>query len=226
MPKLAINFKNTVMYKLVCNDLEVKDLYVGHTTDFRKRKSNHKSRCYVEGGKKYHYKVYQFIRNNGGWNNWSMIEIEKYTCNDVNEAKARERFLIESLEATLNIVIPSRTKSEYEMEHREKNREHCNANRTKYQAENFERLHEMINCNCGGIFMNMCSWQHLRSKKHIRYIDNVELPKKNNYYTANRERLCEKNDCPCGGKYTLSNKLTHSKTTTHLAYLKSQFSEI
>ena len=30
------------------------------------------------------------IRENGDWNNWSMIEIEKYPCNDDNEARARE----------------------------------------------------------------------------------------------------------------------------------------
>jgi hypothetical protein len=26
--------------------------------------------------------VYSTIRENGGWNNWSMVEIEKYPCKD------------------------------------------------------------------------------------------------------------------------------------------------
>ena len=37
------------------------------------------------------------IRKNGGWENWCMIEIEKYPCNDKNEAKARERYWLETL---------------------------------------------------------------------------------------------------------------------------------
>ena len=39
------------------------------------------------------------IRENEGWNNWSMIEIEKYPCNDKNEACARERYWYELLNA-------------------------------------------------------------------------------------------------------------------------------
>ena len=56
--------------------------------------------------KEYKFKVYDFIRNNGDWDNWSMIEIEKYPCNDGNEAKARERYWIETLKATLNERTP------------------------------------------------------------------------------------------------------------------------
>ena len=45
MPKKEIDYQNTIIYKIVCNDLNVKDVYVGHTTDFTKRKSHHKSSC-------------------------------------------------------------------------------------------------------------------------------------------------------------------------------------
>ena len=46
MPKKEINYQNTIIYKIVCNDLNVKDVYVGNTTDFTKRKWSHKSDCY------------------------------------------------------------------------------------------------------------------------------------------------------------------------------------
>ena len=42
MPKLLINYVNTIIYKIVCNDLNVNEVYVGHTTRFIKRKSHHK----------------------------------------------------------------------------------------------------------------------------------------------------------------------------------------
>ena len=42
MPRKAIDYQKVIIYKLVCNDLTIKDLYVGHTTDFTNRKKSHK----------------------------------------------------------------------------------------------------------------------------------------------------------------------------------------
>ena len=42
MPIQNIKYNNTLIYKIVCNDLNIKDVYVGHTTDFRRRKNCHK----------------------------------------------------------------------------------------------------------------------------------------------------------------------------------------
>jgi hypothetical protein len=64
--------------------------------------------------------VYQCIRDNGGWINWSMIEIEKYKCNDKYEAEKRERYYIEDMKATLNQTIPTRTDLEYKADNRDK----------------------------------------------------------------------------------------------------------
>jgi hypothetical protein len=38
MPKTTIDYSKTVIYKIVCNDLDVKDIYIGSTTEFTKRK--------------------------------------------------------------------------------------------------------------------------------------------------------------------------------------------
>jgi predicted GIY-YIG superfamily endonuclease len=48
MPRLPIDYANTLIYKIVCNDLNVTECYVGHTTDFTRRKSNHRYRCITE----------------------------------------------------------------------------------------------------------------------------------------------------------------------------------
>ena len=42
MPKTAIDYSKTIIYKIVCNDLDITDLYVGHTTDFIRRRHHHK----------------------------------------------------------------------------------------------------------------------------------------------------------------------------------------
>ena len=112
MPKNNINYSNTIIYKIVCNDLNIKDLYIGFTTDFYNRKSSHKCNCNLENGKNYDLNIYKCIRANGGWNNWSMIEIEKFSCKDSLEARARERYWCEQLNATLNSNKPYITDNE------------------------------------------------------------------------------------------------------------------
>ena len=118
MPRLKTDYSKTVIYKIVCNDLEVKDLYVGSTTDFTKRKSSHKKRCSNESHKEYNAKVYQTIREHGCWSNWSMIEIEKFPCKDNNEARTQERYWYEELKAKLNIQVPNRSKKEYDKKYK------------------------------------------------------------------------------------------------------------
>ena len=113
MPKKPVDYSKVVIYKIVCNDLNVSDCYVGHTTDFKSRKNCHKSKCNNENVKGYNSKVYKSLRENGGWNNWSMIEIEKYPCNDAHEARAKEREWYEKLSANLNFDVPGRSMQEY-----------------------------------------------------------------------------------------------------------------
>jgi len=93
MPKVQIDFSKTIIYKIVHKeDPDNHESYVGHTTEFTKRKNSHKRRCENPADKKHHLKVYKYIRENGGWDNFIMLEIEKYPCNDGNEARARENY--------------------------------------------------------------------------------------------------------------------------------------
>ena len=102
MPKDIIDYSNTIIYKIICNDHSVTDIYVGHTTNFVKRKYQHKTLC----NSKSKLKIYDVIRQNGGWNNWSMVEIAKYCCQDVTEARIKEQEHYELLKQTLNTVNP------------------------------------------------------------------------------------------------------------------------
>ena len=114
MPLVAVNYLNTIIYKIVCKDLSITDVYVGQTTNFRTRKSQHKRNCCNPDYEKHHLKVYQYIRENSGWENFDMIEIEKYPYKDANEVRKRERYWFEELNAKLNQIYPSRTKQEYQ----------------------------------------------------------------------------------------------------------------
>jgi hypothetical protein len=93
MPKLPIDHSNTIIYKLVHNeDYDNVNIYIGSTTDFIRRKNKHKSDCNCVTSKSHNDKKYQYIRGNGGWEEWNMIEVEKFSCNDKREAEAREEY--------------------------------------------------------------------------------------------------------------------------------------
>jgi hypothetical protein len=100
MPKEDIDYSNTIIYKIYCNDKSINDVYVSHTTNFTKRKYLHKSAC---SNLNNNLKIYNTIRQNGGWDNWNMVEIAKYNCKDKTEARIKEQHHYEDLNATLNI---------------------------------------------------------------------------------------------------------------------------
>ena len=106
MPIDVIDYSNTVFYKIYCKDPAVKDLYVGHTTNFVQRKYNHKRTCIKENDANHHLKVYKFIREHGGWDNWKMEMIGYKDCYDHYEARKVEQKYFETLQATLNSIEP------------------------------------------------------------------------------------------------------------------------
>ena len=85
-----VNYNNSTIYKLCCKDISIKEIYIGSTTNFNRRKQQHKSNCNNSD-----YNVYQFIRNNGNWQNWSMIEIENINVNNKRKLETKEREYIE-----------------------------------------------------------------------------------------------------------------------------------
>jgi hypothetical protein len=140
MPREPIDYSRTIIYKIVCKDLSKTDVYVGHTTDFKTRKNLHKSISNNEKDKRYNLKVYQYIRENEGWENFDMIEIEKYIeCKDANEARKRERYWYEELNAKLNSICPQRTQKEYNEENKEKKKE----KNKEYREQNKEKIKEL-----------------------------------------------------------------------------------
>ena len=86
MPKTVPDYSNTIIYKLCCNNPEITDIYIGHTTNFIMRKNQHKNNCKNPNLRCYNYYVYQFIRENGGFDNWAMIEIVKVNCIDKKDS--------------------------------------------------------------------------------------------------------------------------------------------
>ena len=63
----------THIYKLRCKDTNVKESFIGHAAQPKSCQSKHKSNSNYSNGK-----LYQSIRENGGWDNWSFTVLEKF----------------------------------------------------------------------------------------------------------------------------------------------------
>ena len=146
MPKTPINYQNTHFYRIVCKDINISDCYVGHTTNFKNRRQQHRRTCYNENDK-IHYDIYlyQFIRENGGFDNFDMILLKTESCENALHARRREREYIEELKATLNKSMPIRTDDErivYRRSYYQDNKEVIQQKAKDYRKENAETINE------------------------------------------------------------------------------------
>jgi hypothetical protein len=183
MPRTAVDYSKTIIYKIVCNDLTITDLYVGSTTDFTRRKNCHKTRCNNLKDKCYNLKIYKTIRDNGGWLNWTIVQIEEFPCVNGNEARARERYFYEQLNSTLNTVYPQRNLSEYYISYNEKNKNKISEKNKKYREANKDKIKEYkkeyvvlhkddkYTCECGSVCILNNKRNHFKTKKHINYLN-------------------------------------------------------
>jgi hypothetical protein len=192
------DYSRTVIYKLCCKDPSITDIYIGHTTDFRKRKCQHKCYCHNEKDKSYNVYVYRYIREHGGWDNWDMIEVCRQSCIDANDARKLERKYLEELGATLNIAVPNRTYKEYREDNLEKDLEHCR----KYRKENPEKIkdyqHNYYINNTDKLKGYQKKYQSENTKKikdyHKKYQEeNQEKLKETyqKYYKENRDKIID-----------------------------------
>lgn len=204
MPRKEIDYSKTVIYKIVCNDLAITDLYIGSTTNFTRRKNGHRTLC-NNGTKASKYKIYQIIRNNGDWENWTMVQIEEYPCANGNEARARERYWYEQLNATLNAIKPIRTEGEIN-EYYEKNKDHILEIRKNYYIENKDKILEDIRA------YRILNNEHIKKKQKEKYVKNKDK------ILENKKK---KYNCDCGSICGFDEKCRHFKTQKHQNYIKS-----
>jgi len=186
--------KNTIysMYKIIPKKSDLSYCYIGHTNNFLERKRQH-IKCSTDiNDPKHHHLVYQTIYKNGGWDEWEMIEIEKYSCSTKLEARMREQQLIIQYNANINTLrafitederkkkkqeITKKYKAEhvelikeqqqqYKQEHKEVIKEQMRKYRQEHKAEIYEKKKQYMEANK----------EHLQAKKKA-------------WTEANKERL-------------------------------------
>ena len=70
MPRTKTDYSKTIIYVIKCKNDDITEEYIGSTTNFTKRKYQHKSSCNNEKSKDYNQLKYKIIRENGGFASW------------------------------------------------------------------------------------------------------------------------------------------------------------
>jgi len=176
------DYQKTVIYKIINYDLP-EYIYIGHTTNFTKRKQHHKEAAYstTKSNKKYDRKLYRTIRDNGVWGDWKMIIIKEFPCETRREAETEEQKYMTEI-GTLNVIHSCRSQKqyqednkevikEYKKQYREDNKETIIQWQHQYRADNIDKIKEhrskKYTCDCGSTSCYNGKARHERSKGHI-----------------------------------------------------------
>ena len=130
------------MYKLACEDVP-QYIYIGCTVNFRQRKCMHKKTCNDEDMAGHNRKLYTTIRDNGGWDNWTMSPIETYECETRIEAHMRETALMDIHKSNLNSMVSYRSeegKKDQRHQYRKENKEVIKTYDKQYRKDNLETI--------------------------------------------------------------------------------------
>jgi hypothetical protein len=162
-------YNNGVIYKICCKDTNINEIYIGSTCNLSRRKYCHKDRC-TNNTNKSHYFVYEFIRNNGGWNNWKLIPIKFYPCDNKNELLMEEQRFIDNLKPKLNKINSFNTESEEKRRNKDYNKIYHQKNKDNINDKCKIRNYQKIKCDCGAIINKGGLSNHKKTKKHNEFI--------------------------------------------------------
>ena len=223
MPKVPIDYSKCCIYKIEHIDDESL-VYVGHTTNFDKRKTQHKYYCKKDNHRHYNLKVYQMIRQNGDWEMFKMIEVQKYPCNDRREAERRENEVMKELRASMNTKKSFRTqdelteyRKEYGTNYREVHKEKKQQQMKEYYESNKNKIQE-INKE----YRDNNKLKIQERDKDYRDNNKPKIQERGKkYYEANKQKINEKVKCECGCEIGKTNLNRHQASTKHLDKMKN-----
>jgi len=144
--------RNFVVYKLEICDHK----YVGSTSNYLKRLSNHKSNTKLN---RHNNKLYKKIRELGGWDNVNKQIIDCYESSDSNLKNEIENYYIKFFNCNLNTYS---TIYDKQKELRSK---------SKYRNKNRHFINQKFKCECGGNYTRTNKARHIKSIKHQKLIN-------------------------------------------------------
>ena len=131
------------VYSIQCLDPEIKEFYIGSTDNLKQRVITHKSR-YNTG---YNTKVYKFIRDHGGLNNWEINYIQKFKFLTELELRQYEQWYLDTYKPQLNCMRAYITEEQKNIDHKIRTKKYYENNKVaifemnkKYKEKNIEKV--------------------------------------------------------------------------------------
>ena len=151
-------YQNGKIYKLICS--QTGNVYIGSTIQtLKKRLRRHKSFSNDCISKSFINPTIHLIKN--------------FPCNSIKELGVEERKFIDEINC-VNIKKPGRTNAEYRLDNSDKIKQWRldNADKIKqWRLENKDKIYEKFNCECGGKYQYKNKSKHLKTKKHLNFIN-------------------------------------------------------
>ncbi len=119
------------------------NFYIGSTKDLKQRSTNHRTNCKNTNRHDYDYKVYEYIRSMGGYDNFIMYPLAEIEYKDNNDLRNIEQKYIDLYKPALN-----GRNAVLDLEERNVSRE----------------------CECGGKYSKKHRNEHFQTKKHLKYV--------------------------------------------------------
>ena len=179
MPKKEIN--NYFFYKIVCLDSNIDLCYVGSTANWKARNHNHKSRCNNENcSKTYNIKLYKTIRENGGWDNFKMVQVgtrEQLTKREAEQIEDEYRITLKANMNDMRCYRLIETTEQYRKEDTKNYRENNKNKIQNYRQENRNKINDnqniKVKCVCGCEVGKTNLLRHKKTEKHILKMNEV-----------------------------------------------------
>lgn len=178
MPKVSnkIDYSKTQIsfYKFVCKTDNVVNCYVGSTANFRQRKNKHKTTCNNANDPQHNTLIYQTMRENGGWENWTMVEIANKLCASKRDAERQEQEYMNELKPSMNSIKAFNTEDDITERKRQwyaENADKVAEQHKQYRAENADKIKDYLTENADKI-------KEKRKQYYIARKDKIKEQKK------------------------------------------------
>ncbi len=189
------------IYAIVCKDIKIEEVYVGSTNNLEHRIEVHKFRCNDKCNNNYNLKVYKFIRDNGGFDNFKFIVLEHYRGEEEDLRQLEQNF-IDTFPKELILNSKRAFGKDYERykeqkkKYKEDNKEKVKENSKEYYKNNKEEINKKAKNyyqnNKEDIKQKVSEWGKDNKDKVLGY--------KTKYREKNKEELnkkrTEKIHCP------------------------------
>jgi len=146
--------------------------YYGSTIDLMKRIQKHKNNYKNDG----HTSSKLVLK----YPDYKFEIVEYYSCEDKKQLDKREGYYQRTYDC-VNKNIAGRTQKEYQKQYYNDHKEKLNKQKKIRYEANKEKINEKnkikMTCSCGSVVRKNTIRRHERSKKHLKYINNLQSTK-------------------------------------------------